>query len=158
MANDEIYTIGHSRLDIGAFVRLLLDHGVQCVADVRSVPSSRFVPQYNRQRLSEVLMENDIRYLYMGDRLGGRIRDPECFLDRRVPDRNRFMDMIDYGAVVSKEWFSGAIDELIGISRGTRTALLCSEEDPEKCHRKMLVGRRLEEKGIRVVHIRSKIA
>src|SRR3954462_12782405 len=47
-----MFTIGHSTRSIEVFVRLLNAHGVQCVIDVRTIPGSRYNPQFNRDRLS----------------------------------------------------------------------------------------------------------
>ena len=67
-----IHTIGHSDLDLEKFMDRLEQNGVELVADVRSMPHSRHAPQFNRERLAQVLSQHGIGYLHMGDQLGGR--------------------------------------------------------------------------------------
>ena len=74
-----IYTIGHSNHTADAFVALLRKHDLGLVVDVRSSPYSRHVPQANRQALCSSLESADIKYRWMGDRLGG-------LLDHKTPD------------------------------------------------------------------------
>ena len=71
-----IYTIGHSTHPIEHFISLLHGHGVDALADVRSVPYSRYNPQFNREALSETLKEQGIAYVFLGKELGGRSKDP----------------------------------------------------------------------------------
>ncbi len=44
-ADGSVLTIGHSTHDSEAFIALLQRHGVTEVADIRSSPYSRFIPQ-----------------------------------------------------------------------------------------------------------------
>jgi uncharacterized protein (DUF488 family) len=57
-----LYTIGHSNHEIAVFVGLLRQHGVTAVADVRSHPYSRYVPQYSREPLKGALVDAGIAY------------------------------------------------------------------------------------------------
>ena len=66
-----IYTIGHSTRSIGEFVQILNFYSIQMLVDIRSFPSSRKVPQYNKDNLASVLLSNNIRYSYLNN-LGGR--------------------------------------------------------------------------------------
>ncbi|HNM33100.1 MAG TPA: DUF488 domain-containing protein, partial [Chitinophagales bacterium] len=65
-----IYTIGHSTRSIEEFVQILNFYSIQMLVDIRSFPSSRKVPQYNKDNLASVLLSNNIRYSYLNN-LGG---------------------------------------------------------------------------------------
>ena len=54
----EVLTIGHSTQTVEQFIDILRQHRVTAVADVRSVPYSRFQPQFNRKALEGVSAED----------------------------------------------------------------------------------------------------
>ncbi len=85
-----LFSIGHSIHPTGVFVELIQGHEVESVADVRSMPFSRFNPQFNRHALERDLREAGIRYLFLGEELGGR------------PDGDRFYDQ--EGHVLYGRW------------------------------------------------------
>jgi uncharacterized protein (DUF488 family) len=152
-----IFTIGHSNLSIGDFCGLLHDRDVRCLADIRSVPYSRYCPQFNQKALAGSLEAARIGYSFLGDVLGGRIREADCYLGRAIPRvKAGYAEYLDYGAICSKDWFNSGIAALLELARGDACAIMCSEEDPGRCHRELIVGRRLRELGASVVHIRSK--
>jgi len=143
-----IFTIGHSNHPLASFLELLKTNGIQVMVDVRSAPYSRYVPMYNKQELEHVLRENNFRYLFMGDRLGGK------------PKNNAFRkadDTIDYEKIAAAENFRQGIGMLLkNLEDGLKIALLCAEENPENCHRHHLIARELENnRNIRVTHIRA---
>jgi uncharacterized protein (DUF488 family) len=138
-------SIGHGRRTITELNGLLKTYGVQCLVDVRSIPFSRFNPQYNRKALEENLRHQDITYLFMGDTLGGRPKDEAAY------DEN---NKIDYEKLKTRPYFKAGIAQLDQLATADRvTALMCSESDPAQCHRCKLIGVVLEEKGMPVLHI-----
>ena len=151
-----LFTIGHSNHPIGVFVGLLRQNLISVVVDVRSVPLSRFHPQYNRERLSKTLEASHILYEFEGGRLGGRIQDKECFLARELPQRKvHVAELVDYEALVQRDWFVQGMNHLIERGRTDRIAILCSEEQPDRCHRNLLIARYLLDLGHQVFHIRG---
>lgn len=66
-----MYTIGHSTRTIDEFLRLLKEHGVEILVDVRSWPTSRRSPHFKRASLEASLREEGIRYAWLGGSLGG---------------------------------------------------------------------------------------
>lgn len=145
-----VYTIGHSNISGASFVEALKAHAVEVVIDVRSKPWSRFSPQFNRPELSRVLPLEGIQYVYMGDRLGGYPEDQTCYMEsapgKRVPD---------YDAIAAKPWFGAGLREALAMAKNKRVALMCSEEDPGKCHRHKLLAYQIFQRGGQVVHIRK---
>jgi uncharacterized protein (DUF488 family) len=142
-----LYTIGHSRHSIEKVLDLLRGHDVSTVVDVRSQPVSRFSPQFNRRALERSLAHAGVRYRFEGDNLGGR------------PSGQDFYDSdgrVRYDALAASEQFRRGIDDLISLAGSTGgAAIMCAEEDPKSCHRRLLIGRVLRERGIEVLHIRG---
>ena len=139
-------SVGHSIHLIDEFVSLLRRHGVEMVADVRSSPFSRFNPQYNLQPLRLGISQVGIRYLFLGEELGGKPEGDE-FYD---PD-----DHVLYGRIAKTERFESGLARLIESAKRSRVAIMCSEENPARCHRFLLVTRVLHGRSVRVTHIRG---
>ena len=57
-----VLTVGHSTRPIGAFIELLVAHGVTQLVDVRTVPRSRHNPQFNKDALPAPLATANIGY------------------------------------------------------------------------------------------------
>lgn len=141
-----IYTIGHSNHQFEHLIALLHQHAIEVLVDVRSAPYSRYAVQFNSQALRAALPAAGVKYLYLGRELGGR------------PDGREFYDAdgyVLYGRVARSGRFLEGISRLERGSQQYRVALMCSEEDPAGCHRRLLVGRVLAERGLEVRHIRG---
>ena len=153
----DIYTIGHSNASAEQVVALLRAQQIDALVDVRSVPASSHAPQFGRRTFARTLAEAGIRYLFMGEWLGGRPRDPACYKDG-IPPRGKadYLAIVDYTKVAAQSWYQRAIRDLIHIARQQRTAIMCSEEDPRRCHRLHLVAQTLTASGIAVYHIRHR--
>lgn len=131
-----IYTIGHSTHEVDYFIELLDKHEINMVLDVRSIPYSRYTPQFNREILLKRLFLAGIDYGWCGDVLGGK--------DVKVED---------YDAHRKTKLFKGGIEEVADFPFSVRTAIMCSEHDHNKCHRNLMVAKSLEELGVEVSHI-----
>ena len=141
-----IFTIGHSNHTWDDFARLLQQHGIDTLIDVRSRPVSRFALFANGPTLPRLLEDEGKRYVFMGDSLGGKPSDRSCYDDAGKPD---------YDEIRSRDFFKTGIDELTALAETTTLALMCAEEDPGKCHRRLLIGPTLAEMGVRLSHIRA---
>ena len=75
MGNFRLYSIGHSSQTQEEFLALLVQHGVNCIVDVRSVPASKYAPQFNQEVLKGFLKRNGVQYLSFGDEFGARRTD-----------------------------------------------------------------------------------
>ncbi|MGA4850994.1 DUF488 family protein [Streptomyces sp. G5(2025)] len=138
-----VFTVGHSTHSGSVFLSLLQKHGITAVADVRSMPVSRFTPQFNRYALERMLSEADIKYVFLGKELGARTEDLTCYVDGRV----------QYGLLARTPDFVSGIKRLRKGSQTERIAVMCTEQEPLDCHRCVLVARVLEECGVAVEHI-----
>jgi uncharacterized protein (DUF488 family) len=154
--NPQIYTIGHSTQPIEDFLARLRNESIKTVVDVRSQPYSRFNPQYKRDSLKFSQADARIGYVFAGDSLGGRPNDPTCYKGGALPDaKANYLKLVDYRAVMQRDWYQAGIETLLQTAGKGLTALLCSEEDPMQCHRHHLVTQTLLERGVEVWHIRA---
>ncbi len=138
-----VYTVGHSNHPIEKFLSLLTDHAITAVADVRSQPFSRRFPQFNKQRLAASLGEHGIAYVFLGQELGARSEDESCYEDGQV----------QYRRLAATSLFKQGLDRVLTGAEKFRVALMCAEKEPLDCHRTLLVGRALEERGTSIAHI-----
>jgi uncharacterized protein (DUF488 family) len=152
----ELYTIGHSTLSMDDFLSLLKDNYIQVLVDVRSQPYSRYNPQYNRESFQHAMAYANIEYIFAGEYLGGRPSDPTCYKGGAMPDgKVDYLKQVDYAEVMQRDWYQRGIQRLLDIAAERLTAIMCSEEDPMKCHRHHLVTQTLLQQGVAVWHIRS---
>lgn len=139
-----MWTVGHSNHDLPVLLSLLESHGIARVVDVRSHPYSRYAPHFNREALQSAVEGRGIAYAYMGTALGGR------------PERADLLDAEGhalYDRMALEPAFREAIDGLLRGAARRRVALLCSCGQPQDCHRRLLVGRVLCERGVQLRHI-----
>ncbi|MGB3715872.1 MAG: DUF488 domain-containing protein [Candidatus Promineifilaceae bacterium] len=118
MPQQSIYTIGHGGRTVEAFLELLQRYNIAYLIDVRSQPYSRYQPEFTKQALEGYLNTQGIRYVFMGDRLGGRPDDPNCYIDGKV----------DYERVRVQEFYLAGLERLEKAWRDELgVVLLCSE-------------------------------
>ena len=133
MAEDKpIYTLGTSTRSAEEFITLLRDHGVEVVVDVRRFPNSRF-EHFRQEKLTRLLAEAGIGYVYMGEELGGYRRE-------------------GYRTFTESKEFQASIDRLRQVAREKKAAIICAERFPWRCHRRF-ISLALEKQGAQVIHI-----
>ena len=143
MTTFDLFTIRHSNIPSERFIALLRGAGVDTIADVRSIPASRFCPWFSAKNLAPLLAGANVDYLSFGDELGGRPRDPSLYCD----------GVADYEALAQRPSFRAGLDRLLARAGQRRLCLMCSERDPLDCHRCLLVARALAARGVSVGHI-----
>jgi uncharacterized protein (DUF488 family) len=144
-----IFTVGHSTLPIDRFIGLLNIYGIRNLADVRTVPRSRHNPQFNADTLASSLAAEHIEYTPM-PALGG-LR-PQRKDSPNAGWRNKsFRAYADY---MQTGEFQEAVEHLVKMGRQTRTAIMCAEAVPWRCHRS-LVADALNARGVPVAEILS---
>ena len=141
----EIYTIGHSILEIDKFISLLKDNNIDTIVDVRSIPYSKFASQFNKETLKHYLKENNIYYIYMGDSLGARYEDRSLLFDDGKVNFKKVQETISFQNGISR------LEK--GLSKGYKIALMCSEKEAFDCHRFVLISDFLARNGISIKHI-----
>lgn len=144
MTQIPIYTIGYGARDIDGFIAVLKAHDIAYLIDVRSKPYSRYKPDFSKDALEGYLQAQGIRYIFMGDTLGGQPGDPDCYVDGKV----------EYDLVKQKPFYLEGIGRLRQAQRQQlHVAIMCSEGKPEQCHRSKLIGITLTAESIEVAHI-----
>ena len=121
-----IYSIGHSIKNIKSFISKLQEFSIDTLVDIRTYPSSRYNPQFNRCNLENVLPKSNIKYLYRGKSLGG------------------------LGVNIR---YDETIKEMCTLSEKENICLMCSEGDPLKCHRAQTIEPSVNELGYTMKHI-----
>jgi uncharacterized protein (DUF488 family) len=139
-----VYTIGHSTHEPGAFVRLLAEHGVETLVDVRRYPGSRRVPWTNPGEIKAML---PFRYRHLAG-LGGR-RPPAVDSPNRYWENDGFRGYADH---MASEEFAAALEALLELARERRVAVMCAEGPWWRCHRR-LIADALVVRGLDVAHI-----
>lgn len=140
-----VFSIGHGGLSVKTLVTQLRLLEVPFLIDVRSNPYSRYQPEFSREPLAAQLKQQQIRYVFMGDLLGGRPTDRDCYDEE---------GKVDYQRCRSKPFFVRGIDRIRSAHmKGVRVCLLCSEGKPWECHRSKLIGWVLQEYDITVEHV-----
>jgi uncharacterized protein (DUF488 family) len=141
-----VFTVGHSNHTVEHFLGLLQSQAIEVVVDTRSQPHSKYAVQFDYDALKAALEAVGIRYLYLGRELGGR------------PEGGEFYDEaghVLYDRVAATNLFQEGLSRLERGIREYTVALVCAEENPAECHRRLLIGRVLLERGVRVEHIRG---
>ncbi len=138
-----LYSIGHSNHSTQQFLDLLATANIGVVADVRSLPGSRWAPHFNAGRLRLDLKAAGLAYVPMGAALGGRPADPAAFANGAPSFEKR----------VRMPAFQTGIGRLIAGASRHAIAILCRERHPLNCHRCRLVGRALLRAGVDTQHI-----
>lgn len=145
MTKKPLYTIGHGNRKSEDFLALLKEFGIEYLIDVRSQPYSKFNPQYNQNDLKFLLERNGIKYVFMGDNIGGRPKDTSCYDSE---------GKVDYEVVKTKDFFINGIERLkIAYNKDINVVIMCSESKPCECHRSKLIGKVLNTDNIILKHI-----
>lgn len=136
---EPIYTLGHSNLDFMRFISLIQAYHINHIIDIRSIPYSRRASWSNKSRLPDLLRPFRIRYTYLGHKLGGKEKSIEQHSKQQ--------------GVTPEEIYKEGIQRLLQLSMRDNLTLLCSESDPENCHRQHIVAQTLIDGGVKVIHI-----
>jgi len=122
-----IFSIGHSNRKDDELVDLLKENNITDLVDVRTYPSSKYNPQFNRQNLENLLPARGIKYHWRGRNLGG---------------------------LGGNVLFNETVQKMLDISNDERRlCVMCSEAKPEDCHRSQTIQPVVEKLGGQMVHI-----
>jgi uncharacterized protein (DUF488 family) len=147
MQKSTIYSIGHGGKKIEAFIEELTSFEIEFLIDIRSKPYSKYHPHFSQNELKVSIEKAGIKYVFLGQQLGGLPEDLSCYTDGKV----------DYEKLKTMDFFISGMERLIGaVKKGIKLAIMCSEADPKECHRTKLIGEELLEKDISLKHIIDK--
>jgi uncharacterized protein (DUF488 family) len=141
--NNTIYSIGYSSFAFKDFISTLNKYEINALIDVRSVPYSKYKPEYNQDQITKKINDN-IQYIFMGKELGARPQDLSVFIDGKV----------SFDLLAQTNFFNHGINRIKkGLSLGYTPCLLCAEKDPITCHRTILISRILSNQNHQIKHI-----
>ena len=155
---NKIFTIGYGNRNISEFLDLLRKYEIELLVDVRSHPNTQSeygdLAKFNRVALNDTLNREGIGYLFprstsrfysKENLLGGRPRnDPDCYIDGKLNAER----------CEERRWYREGIAILKESAREKRVVIMCSELDPERCHRYYVIGKTLSKDEIfAVIHI-----
>lgn len=142
-----IWTVGHSTRSLDDFIGLLERYGIEVLVDVRTVPKSRTNPQFNRDTLETALPDVGIGYIHAKD-LGG-LRHPRKDSPNTGWRNESFRGYADY---MQTPEFEEGLSRLLHIGEEKKTAIMCAEAVPWRCHRS-LIADALTVRGFEVIEI-----
>lgn len=154
-----ILTAGYGNRGFEKFIELMRQHGVTHLVDVRSVPQSSYWEDFRKPRLEQIVPPTGIRYVYMGDTLGGVPQYSEG--SPAAEDEKAYIfckadpSAVDLHPLFNDPTFQIGLGKLIeaGLNPNRKICLFCGCLRPHKCHRSRLIGEALHSKGIEVIHL-----
>ena len=147
-----IWTLGHSRRPLAAFLELVHSSGIGRIVDVRRHPRSRRQPHFSREQLEPALRAIGVDYVSLTELGGHREPRPDSLHTAlRVPAFRGYADHMESAA------FSAALERLLELARERESAILCAEARWQDCHRRLLSDR-LVAAGVLVVHLATGLA
>lgn len=148
-----IYSIGHGNREFDEFAKLLQQYSIEYLIDVRSSPYSKMFPVYNKDTLENLLRQKGINYLFLGDKLGGLPKDTSCYIEYKNK-KNELERKVDYSRIEKMDFYQSGLERLKKAEdQGLKIAVMCSELNPENCHRSKLIGITLQKDCITMQHI-----
>jgi len=148
--NMQIFTVGHGTRSIEELIELLKTYKIERIVDVRTIPRSRYNPQFNKDILRESLKKAHIGYIHIKG-LGG-LRHAKKNSVNAAWQNASFRGFADY---MQTEDFKKNIERLIKLAKQKKIAIMCAESVPWRCHRS-LIADALQVRDITVKHIMSK--
>lgn len=147
MLANRLYSIGYASKTIEMFLAQLKQHGINAIADVRSVPYSKVFHDYHREALMTTLKQAGVHYVYLGEELGPRSKNDAHYNEQQQVQFDRLMQ--------SPLYLDGVARVQSGLDKGLCIALMCAEKDPANCHRSLLIGYDLQRRlGMSLQHIK----
>ncbi|MCM8799919.1 MAG: DUF488 domain-containing protein [Candidatus Omnitrophica bacterium] len=134
--NRIIYTLGTSNRSLEEFLEILKNYSIKLIVDVRRFPTSRF-EHFKREKLKDYLSEENIKYFYLGDKLGGYRQE-------------------GYEKYTKTSDFKRAIEILKELSKKENICIICAEKFPFRCHRRFISEELSKDKDIGIIHIIDK--
>ncbi len=154
MVKRQLFSVGHSNQSIEEFYQLLESQRIDCILDVRSMPYSKYTPQYNEEALKGWLNQHGVLYVPFGKHFGARRSD--CLKETEFVKKGikEMKPQVNFELGVTTPDFLSGVERLKkALDQNRRVSLMCSEADPLGCHRFSFISRYFYELGWNVLHI-----
>jgi uncharacterized protein (DUF488 family) len=144
------FTVGHSTRTVAEFIALLATARIETVVDVRSIPRSRRNPDYNLDRLPQLLSDHGLRHEHVAELGGRRAKSRDVPADvNALWDNQSFHNYADHAL---SNAFQLGLARLVELAAGRRSAIMCSEAVWWRCHRRIIADHLLA-RGHAVIHL-----
>lgn len=128
----KVYTIGYAGRDISDFIRILREHNIKVLVDVRRFPKSKY-PFFSKEELKDILEKNGIKYVFLGEKLGGFVKG-------------------GYEEYMKTKKFEDGFKILLNLIEKENVVLMCREKAAKHCHRRF-ISALLEKLNVEVIHL-----
>ena len=141
-----VLTAGYGNLGFERFLDRIREHRVTHLVDVRAVPHSAYWEAFRKAELERRMADTEIRYIWMGDTLGG---------PRDAPLLCKDPSAVDLTPLLAEKRFQLGLEKLIKAADdpNRNILLMCGCLRPHKCHRSRLIGEALTARGVEVLHL-----
>ena len=154
MDKRQLFSVGHSNQGIEEFYQLLESQRIDCILDVRSMPYSKYTPQFNEDALKSWLSRHGVLYVPFGKHFGARRSD--CLKETEFVKKGikEMKPQVNFElGVITPDFLKGAERLNKALDQNRHVSLMCSEADPLGCHRFSFISRYFYELGWDVQHI-----
>ena len=154
MDKRQLFSVGHSNQSIEEFFQLLESQRIDCILDVRSMPYSKYTPQFNEEILKTWFKGHGVLYVPFGKHFGARrsdcLKETE-FVKKGVKEKKL---QVNFEMGVKTTNFLSGVERLNkALDQNRRISLMCSEADPLGCHRFSFISRYFYDVGWDIQHI-----
>jgi len=139
-----IYMVGHSNHPLELFETMLHREEISVLYDIRMIPFSRYVPQYNQTTFPDTLKDWGIEYRYISE-IGPRVEGD-------TPLYNK--DGFNYDLALTRERIITGLKTLSdALQEDDIVAVMATKREPLECHRFLILSRVLQDMGHTIKHI-----
>jgi uncharacterized protein (DUF488 family) len=142
-----VWTVGHSTRTIIELLEILRGVPIERVVDVRTLPKSRYNPQFDRDAFSWELEQASIDYRHAPE-LGGLRKPLADSINRALHEEG----LRGYADHMQTSKFRDGVERLIEEAERSATTVICAEASPWQCHRRLLADG-LSARGVEVTHL-----
>ena len=128
----KVYTIGYAEREISDFINILKEHNVTVLVDIRRFPKSKY-PAFEKENLKSILEKNGLKYVFLGESLGGFVKG-------------------GYEKYMKTQKFRDGFKVLLDLIEKETVMLMCREKKSKYCHRRFIANL-LEKLGVKVIHL-----
>ena len=142
MDKRQLFSVGHSNQSIEELFQLLESQRIDCILDVRSMPYSKYTPQFNEDALKSWLSGHGVLYVPFGKHFGARRSD--CLKETEFVKKGikEMKPQVNFElGVTTPDFLKGAERLNKALDQNRRVSLMCSEADPLGCHRFSFIAR-----------------
>ena len=150
-----LYTIGYAGKSIEDFLICLQKYKINYIIDIRSIPYSKYYTMYNKENIEEILRQNYINYLYLGEEFGAKRENDLDVYKPLIDYQGNKIQILSYMHVYKRDSFKEGVRTIFSLLKNSNNNIcfMCGEKDPFNCHRSFMVAQYFYKKKIDCLHI-----